>query len=66
MKKFTFYWKNGNKEILNGMDVVDALSREGYTAQHLKELAFYFPGENHDFHWVENECRWNFRFVQTP
>jgi hypothetical protein len=58
MKAFTFYWKNGKREVLKGADVVEALMNAGYTAASLNRLAFYTPEENHDFFWDESSNSW--------
>lgn len=60
MLKYTFYWNDGRREILNGQNVFDALTKAGYTGCSLKNLAFYFPDENNDFYWDEENKKWIF------
>jgi hypothetical protein len=60
MKTYTFYWNNGKKDILEGIDVAEALIKAGYSAMILDRLSFYFPGDNDDFTWDEKSRRWIF------
>lgn len=65
MNKYTFYWKNGRREVLEGNDVIDALMKAGYSAIDLKRLSFYTPGENEDFSWTAETQTWNLHTLIT-
>lgn len=56
--KFTFYWLDGTKEILEGNDAAEALNRAGYGAGALGALDFYARGEDNNYDWDANKRSW--------
>lgn len=63
MKKFTFYKKDGQKIIVEAQDLVEALAIAGYPVEDIRELPFFFFGENQDFIWIEKDNRWSFNHI---
>ena len=62
MKKFTFFWLYGEREVLEGEDVADAARRAGYGAGAISVLDFYSDGDDDNFvydmvrkHWRKKE-----------
>lgn len=51
-KKRTFYWLNGQRQVLEGDSVADALMNGGYTAGALHALDFVANGECDDYVWI--------------
>lgn len=49
--QFTFYWRDGKRQLLNGRDAADALNRAGYGHGALRALDFYAPGVDRDYDW---------------
>lgn len=51
MKKFTFYWLDGKRQVFEGRHPADALNRAGYGGGALRALDFCAKGDNHDYVW---------------
>lgn len=56
--KFTLYWRNGQREELEGADICNALFKAGRPTHTLAQLAFYIRGEDHDFTFNMNNKTW--------
>lgn len=59
MKQYTFYWLTGKREVLNGLDIANALNNAGYSQGALKALDFWAHGDNNDYTWNKDEHRWD-------
>ncbi len=49
--KFTFYWLDGKRDVLQGEDAADALNSAGYGAGVLRALDFYATGDDKRYKW---------------
>jgi hypothetical protein len=56
--KFTFYWRDGKREVLDGKDPADAMNKRGYGNGALRALDFYSRGENNEYAWNPTEREW--------
>lgn len=52
MTEFTFYWLDGEREVLSGNDVPDAFRRAGYGAGARFALDFTAVGDNREYIWT--------------
>lgn len=59
MKKFTYYWLDGKREVLEGNDVADAMNRVGYGAGALRALDFHSNGDCNDYVWNKLTRNWD-------
>lgn len=58
VKPFTFYWKNGAREVHRGEDHNAALEAAGYTEANIRALDFFMQGEDHTYQWNEHQREW--------
>jgi len=49
MKKYTYYWLDGKREVLEGNDPSDAMNKAGYGAGALRALDFYSASDCKDY-----------------
>jgi len=56
MKKFTLWWLNGNREVVSGRTLNDAMNRAGYAHGAVMALDFYSRGDSDKF--VRGEQSW--------
>lgn len=56
--KFTLYWRDGKREIVEGDDAADAMTNAGYGAGALRALDFYASGDCNEWSWVEKSREW--------
>lgn len=56
--KFTLFWLTGQREVVQGRDIAEAVSRAGYGGGALRALDFYANGINDDYRWVAGERKW--------
>ena len=56
--KFTYYWRDGRREVLDGDDPADAMNKRGYGNGALRALDFYSRGENDEYHWEAASREW--------
>ena len=52
-KTFTLYWLNGDKEIIKGKDVIDALVKAGH--ENVNKLDFFIKGVSDKYVWSQNK-----------
>ena len=53
MKNFTLFWRTGDKEVVEGLDIADACRRSGYGGGAVAALDFWQEGTN-DSNWTWN------------
>lgn len=58
MKKFTIYWLDGKKQILEGKNIADAFNQAGYGNGALRAVDFYYEGECNDYAWNKESHKW--------
>ena len=51
MKKFTFYWLDGKRSVLEGAGPADALNKAGYGQGAIAALDFHAEGDNDEYFW---------------
>jgi hypothetical protein len=57
MKTFTFYWRDGSRDVLSGADPADALNRAGFGAGAVRALDFHASGDNQEWEWRDKDWR---------
>ena len=56
--EFTFYWLNGEREVLYGTWPGDALNHSGYGNGALPALDFWAHGNNRNYTWNKKKKEW--------
>ena len=57
--RWTLYWLTGDREVIEGPDIVTAINRAGIGAGALSALDFYAKGaEDHGYRWSAGGRRW--------
>jgi hypothetical protein len=59
MKKFTFYWLTGKREVFEGHDSANALNNAGYSQGALRALDFWANGDDNDYVWNAENHSWD-------
>jgi hypothetical protein len=54
MKTFTLFWLTGDKEIVQGLDIADAVRRSGYGGGAMAALDFWSEGNDEKENWTWN------------
>jgi len=57
-KKFTFYWGDGLRQVLQGDTPANALNEAGYGGGAIAALDFYVSGDNTEYTWDNNIKGW--------
>lgn len=58
MKKFTFYWKTGDREVFQGKNPADAFTSAGYGLAALGAVEIVAEGDNLEYVWDKNTKSW--------
>lgn len=58
MNKFVLYWLTGKAEVVQGVDIADAMNKAGYGNGALRALDFYDNGEDITYTWNTETKRW--------
>jgi len=53
--KFTFFWLDGKREVFEGKDPLDALSKAGYGSGAVRALDFYMSGDDNKYIWHDHK-----------
>lgn len=54
MNKYTFYWRTGQREVLEGDSPLEAVRRRGYGAGAMSAVDFYKEGDDHSYDWINS------------
>jgi len=54
---FTFYWKDGSRQVLPGKTVQQAFSNAGFGAGAIAALDFHAPGDDHSWLWLNGSWK---------
>lgn len=57
-QKFTFFWRDGKREVLTGSDPASALNQAGYGNGALRALDFYSKGCDRSYQWNNETKQW--------
>lgn len=57
-KNFTFYWRDGTREVFEGDTAEDALNRAGYGRGAIRALDFHSHGDCTEYMWDETTHGW--------
>ena len=57
-KKFTFYWRGGSRQVLQGDTPTNALNEAGYGGGAIAGLDFYASGDCTKYTWNKNKREW--------
>lgn len=57
-KKFTLYWLDGKREVVEGLDVAKAMTDAGYENGAIKALDFHTDGEDTNYRWDRRTKVW--------
>lgn len=58
MKKFTLYWRDGKREVVEGSDCADAMTRAGYGGGAVGALDFHAKGDCGGYWWDAAKREW--------
>lgn len=58
-KKFTLYWREGKREIVEGASISDAYAKAGLGAGAIPSLDFYADGNDDKCEWNKETHEWN-------
>lgn len=58
LKPFTLFWLNGQREVVHGLDAVNAMTNAGYSSGALRALDFYKEGDSDAYAWNEATRTW--------
>lgn len=50
-KQFTFFWKDGKRDVLKGINAALALKSAGYSGGAIAALDFYSEGDDDGYRW---------------
>lgn len=56
--KFTLYWLDGKREVVQGRTAAEAMTLAGYGGGAVRALDFYANGEDTDYRWVPESRKW--------
>lgn len=51
--KFTLYWLDGKREVVEGNSISEAMTLAGYGGGAVRALDFYADGNDHNYTWKE-------------
>lgn len=57
-KKFTLYWRDGKRQVVEGATIAAACTSAGYGGGALRALDFWSHGECSDWEWIAAERNW--------
>lgn len=57
-KTFTLYWRTGDRNVVHGRDVAEAMTLAGYGGGTVRALDFWAHGDNSEYVWVPDERDW--------
>jgi hypothetical protein len=57
-KQFTLFWKTGERQIVNGRNVAEAMTLAGYSAGALGALDFHAEGDCDRYAWDAGKHSW--------
>jgi hypothetical protein len=49
--KYTLYWLDGKREVIEGSGISAAVTHAGYGNGAIQALDFFTEGDNHDYVW---------------
>jgi hypothetical protein len=58
MKKYTLFWRTGDREIVKGQDIADAVRRAGYGGGAMSALDFWSHGDDRSYAWNSEVRKW--------
>lgn len=56
--RFTLYWMHGEKEVVRGASIDDAMTKAGYNAGALGSLSFFSCGDCQDYEFDSQQRNW--------
>lgn len=59
MNKFTIYWLDGTKSVIEGETVHEAFSAAGYNGGAVRAVDWYENGVNDDYVWNPEKKAWD-------
>lgn len=57
--KYTFFWLDGKRDVLEGNSVADALNKAGYGNGALAALDFHAKGDCDEYKWNSSNKQWD-------
>ncbi len=61
MTKFRIYWLNGKTEVIEGVDIADAIKKAGHNAMLEHNFYFYGKGEIQLYNWNSEKREWDIK-----
>ena len=63
--KFTLYWLAGEREVVEGRDIGEAMTLAGYGGGAARALDFWSYGEDHKYEWNTADRQWRTKHEET-
>lgn len=63
--KFTLFWLDGKREVVQGRTIAEAMTLRGYSQEALRALDFYASDDNDGYWWDANTREWHNKEI-TP
>ena len=57
-QKFTLFWRDGSRNVIEGSDIANAMNCSGFGAGSLRALDFYASGDNQEYSWNGAARNW--------
>lgn len=58
MQEFTFYWKDGKRQVFKGTDAADALNKAGFGNGAVRALDVWARGNDDTYRWDTDLKKW--------
>lgn len=59
MKLFTLYWKDGTRQVVEGLTAAGAMTENGYGRGALRALDFWAEGDDQGYAWNAEARKWD-------
>lgn len=56
--QFTLFWRTGDRNVVSGRSVAEAMTLAGFSAGSVSALDFYANGDCHDYVWEKERREW--------
>ncbi len=56
--QFTLYWKTGDRNVVEGRSIAEAMTLGGYSSGAVRALDFWAHGDDHKYVWNKAARQW--------
>lgn len=57
--KFTLFWKTGDRQVVQGRTIAEAMTLAGYSSGAVRALDFWADGDSHRYEWNKADRQWH-------